>query len=180
MKILIIRVGAMGDVLHALPAVAALRTARPDWEIDWVVTPQWSPLLVNGEGKGPIVGRVHLAKTKMWKRAPASPATLRSIVGLRSALRKESYDLAVDMQGTLRSAVIGRMSGSGRLVGYSDPRERLAATFYKARRAGCRWSRRMWSCRMTSGRIFGQLRWWVIGGRACWRLVLDGRPSVGT
>ena len=133
MKILIIRVGAMGDVLHALPAVAALRTARPDWEIDWVVTPQWSPLLVNGEGKGPIVGRVHLAKTKMWKRAPASPATLRSIVGLRSALRKESYDLAVDMQGTLRSAVIGRMSGSGRLVGYSDPRERLAATFYKAK-----------------------------------------------
>ena len=123
MKILIIRVGAMGDVLHALPAVAALRRARPEWEIDWVITPHWSPLLVNGEGKGPVVGRVQLAETKQWSKAPASPATMRSILNLRTALRAESYDLAVDMQGTLRSAVIGRMSRSTRLVGYSDPRE---------------------------------------------------------
>jgi heptosyltransferase-1 len=131
MKILIIRVGAMGDVLHALPAVDALHRARPEWEIDWVVTPHWSPLLVNGEGKGPVVRRIHLAETKLWSKAPASPATMRSILDLRRALRGERYDLAVDMQGTLRSAVIGRMSGSGRLVGYGDPREPLAARFYK-------------------------------------------------
>ncbi len=131
MKILIIRVGAMGDVLHALPAVSALRVARPDWGIDWVVTPHWSPLLVDGAGKGPVVRRVQLAETKQWSKAPASPATLRSIFELRRALRSESYDLAVDMQGTLRSAVIGRMSGSGQLVGYSDPRESVAAKFYK-------------------------------------------------
>jgi heptosyltransferase I len=131
MKILIIRVGAMGDVLHALPAVAALHRARPEWEIDWVITPHWSPLLVNGEGKGPVVSRVQLAETKQWSKAPASPATMRSIFNLRSDLRLESYDLAVDMQGTLRSAVIGRMSGSGKFVGYRDPREPLAARFYK-------------------------------------------------
>ncbi len=133
MKILVIRVGAMGDVLHALPAVSALRAARPDWEIDWVVTPHWSPLLVDGTGKGPVVRRVHLAETKQWSKAPASPATLRSIFELRRALRSEHYDLAVDMQGTLRSAVIGRMSGSGQLVGYSDPRESMAAKFYKTK-----------------------------------------------
>ena len=46
MKLLIVRVGAMGDVLHALPAVAALRAARPEWTVDWVVDPRWSPLLV--------------------------------------------------------------------------------------------------------------------------------------
>ncbi len=131
MKILIVRVGAMGDVLHALPAVAALRAARPEWEIDWVVDPRWTPLLVNGEGKGPIVSRVHLAETKKWSKAPASPATLRSIFELRRALRSESYDLVVDMQGTLRSAVIGRMAGAGQFVGYSDPREAMAAKFYK-------------------------------------------------
>jgi heptosyltransferase-1 len=131
MKILIIRVGAMGDVLHALPAVAALRRARPEWEIDWVITPHWSPLLVNGDGKGPVVRRVSLAETKLWSKAPASPATMRSIFDLRRALRGERYDLAVDMQGTLRSAVIGRMSGSGQFAGYSDPREPLAARFYK-------------------------------------------------
>jgi heptosyltransferase I len=133
MKILILRVGAMGDVLHALPAVAALRRARPEWKMDWVVDPRWAPLLVNGEGEGSIVRRVHLAETKLWSKAPASPATMRSILDLRSALRRESYDLAVDMQGTLRSAVIGRMSRSTRLVGYSDPREALAATFYKTK-----------------------------------------------
>jgi heptosyltransferase I len=133
MKILVIRVGAMGDVLHALPAVAALRRMRPDWEIDWVVDPRWAPLLVDSEGKGPIVGRVHLAETKKWSKAPASPATLRSIFELRRALRGESYDLAVDMQGTLRSAVIGRMSGSEKFAGYSDPREVMAAKFYRTK-----------------------------------------------
>jgi heptosyltransferase-1 len=133
MKILIIRVGAMGDVLHALPAVSALRKARPDWEIDWVVDPRWAPTLVNGEGKGPVVGRVHLAETKKWSKAPASPATLRSIFDLRRALRGENYDLAVDMQGTLRSAVIGRMSGSQQFAGYRDPREAMAAKFYKTK-----------------------------------------------
>jgi heptosyltransferase-1 len=133
MKILIIRVGAMGDVLHALPAVAALRRARPEWTIDWVVTPHWSPLLVDGKGKGPAVRRVELAETKQWSKAPASSATMRSILKLRSALRGESYDLAVDMQGTLRSAVIGRMSRSGQFAGYSDPREAVAARFYKTK-----------------------------------------------
>jgi heptosyltransferase I len=133
MKIHIIRVGAMGDVLHALPAVSALRRARPDWEIDWVVDPRWAPLLVNGEGQGPVVSRAHLAQTKQWSKAPAAPATLRSIFELRRALRGEGYDLAVDMQGTLRSAVIGRMCGSGQLAGYSDPREAMAAKFYKTR-----------------------------------------------
>jgi heptosyltransferase-1 len=138
MKILIIRVGAMGDVLHALPGVAALRRARPEWTIDWVVTPHWSPLLVDGEGKGPVVRRVQLAETKQWSKAPASPATMRSIMKLRSALRGESYDLAVDMQGTLRSAVIGRMSRSRQFAGYGDPREALAARFYptKLKRRG--------------------------------------------
>jgi len=133
MKILIVRVGAMGDVLHALHAVAALRIARPEWQIDWVVTPHWSPLLVNGEGKGPIVSRVHLAETRLWSKAPASPATLRSILNLRRALRRERYDLVVDMQGTLRSAVIGWMAAAPQFVGYSDPRESLAARFYKTR-----------------------------------------------
>ena len=130
MKILIVRVGAMGDVLHALHAVAALRLARTDWQIDWVVDPRWAPLLVDHEGSGSIVHRVHLAETKLWAKSPASTATLRSILALRSTLRRECYDLAVDMQGTLRSAVIGWMTGAQQFAGYSDPRESLAARFY--------------------------------------------------
>jgi heptosyltransferase-1 len=134
MKILIVRVGAMGDVLHALHAVAALRHARPDWQIDWVVDPRWAPLLVDVKGNGPIVNRVHLAETKLWSRSPMSATTLRSVLDLRRALRRERYDLVVDMQGTLRSAVIGWMAGGQQFAGYSDPRESLAASFYRTKR----------------------------------------------
>lgn len=131
MKVLIVRTGAMGDVLHALHAVAALRVARPEWQIGWVVDPRWAPLLVDAEGNGPIVSRVHLAETKLWSKAPASVATMRSVLDLRHALRREHYDIVVDMQGTLRSAVIGWMTGVRQFAGYSDPRESLAAKFYK-------------------------------------------------
>ena len=62
-----------------------------------------------------------------------SAGTLQSILRLRNVLRSERYDLAVDMQGTLRSGVIGRMAGARQLAGYSDPRERLAARLYSRR-----------------------------------------------
>ena len=133
MKILLVRVGAMGDVLHALPAVAALHEARPESKIDWVVDPRWAPLLVDRRGSGPVVHRIHLAETTLWSKSPASRATLRSIFELRGALREEVYDLVVDMQGTLRSAVIGRMAGAREFAGYADPRERLAARLYSRR-----------------------------------------------
>lgn len=133
MRVLIVRIGALGDVLHALPAVAALRHAHPDWQIDWVVDPRWAPLLTNGEGHGPIVHRVHLAETKLWSRSPLSPTTLRSILSLRRQLRAERYGLVADMQGTLRSAVIGRFATAPNFAGYADPREPLAAHLYRSR-----------------------------------------------
>jgi heptosyltransferase-1 len=136
MKILIVRVGALGDVLHALPAVAALRRERPDWQIDWVVERRWAGVLAAGDGAGPygpgpVVDQVHLAEAQRWSRSPASVGTMQSILKLRRGLRAEGYDLAVDMQGTLRSAVIARMSGAARVYGYADPREPLAARLYR-------------------------------------------------
>ncbi len=139
MKILIVRVGAMGDVLHALPAVAALRRARPEWVIDWVVDPRWAPLLVDAEGRGAVVRQVHVARTQMWRGAPLSAVTWRSVLALRTLLREERYELVVDMQGTLRSAVIAWMAGGKATAGYADPRETPAAWLYTrriARRGG--------------------------------------------
>ena len=130
MKVLIVRVGALGDVLHALPAVAALRAAEPVWQIDWVVDTRWSPLLVDSNGEGPVVNRIYVADTRLWSRAPFSLATFQSIRTLRRQLRAERYDIAIDMQGTLRSAVIARLSGAPMRVGYGDPREPQAAWFY--------------------------------------------------
>ena len=132
-RILIVRVGAMGDVLHALPAVAALRRQWPQAEIDWAVDTRWAPLLVDAEGLGPVVTQVHQAETRLWSRTPLSMATLRSITHLRRDLRQRPYDHVVDMQGTLRSAVIGRLAAGKSLTGFADPREAAARAFYTRR-----------------------------------------------
>ena len=129
-RVLIVRVGAMGDVLHALPAVAALRAAHPDWHIGWAVEPRWLPLLQSDDFSMPLVDRVYLASTRAWKERPLSWTTLRDISSLRRELRAERFDLCVDMQGSIRSAVIGRMSGAERLLGPAEPREAPARWFY--------------------------------------------------
>ena len=130
MKILIVRIGAMGDVLHALPAVAALRRARPEWLIEWVVDTRWAPLVSGEDGRGPHVDCVHLADTKLWSRAPHSAETRRSIAALRRELKQARFDVVVDLQGTIRSAVIGRFAAAKRFAGYADPRESAAAWLY--------------------------------------------------
>jgi len=129
MKLLIVRTGAMGDVLHALPAVAALRAAQPDAQIDWVIDDRWAALLKADDVSGPIVDTAYPVNLKAWKQAPHSAATIRSLLGFRH-LRRLHYDHVLDMQGTIRSASIGRLAGGRRLAGYADPREPLAAALY--------------------------------------------------
>lgn len=130
MNVLIVRIGAMGDVLHALPAVAALRRARPEWRVEWAVDTRWAPLVVPEDGRGPHVDGVHLADTKLWSSAPLSARTRQSIVALRRELKAVRFDLVVDMQGTIRSAVVGRFAGAKGVAGYADPRESAAAWLY--------------------------------------------------
>ncbi len=127
-RVLIVRVGAMGDVLHALPAVAALRKARPEWEIDWVVDERWLPLLTASDGRGPVVERAIPVAIKAWKRSPLALQTAKELLAFRQL--RGRYDCVVDMQGTLRSAAIGWLAGGGSLAGYADPRESFAARMY--------------------------------------------------
>lgn len=132
MRVLVVRVGAMGDVLHALPAVAALRRARPTWEIGWAVDRRWLPLL-EGDGRRPGANRLHVVPTKDWSARPVSLRTLEQIRSLRAELRGARYDMCVDMQGTIRSAVIGWMALTRQLVGYGHPREAAAVWLYGRR-----------------------------------------------
>lgn len=123
----------MGDVLHALPAVAALHAMRPELPIDWVVDSRWAPLLIDGGGRSPLLSRVHVAETRLWSKAPLSLRTARSVLRLRRALRDEVYSNVVDLQGTMRSAVIGSFAGAASFAGFADPRESAAGWFYKQR-----------------------------------------------
>ena len=137
-RLLVVRLGAMGDILHALPAVTALRQAHPGWVIDWVVEPCWRALLATdgSTGRGPaqpVVDRLHFASTKAWRKAPLSPQTLSEIKRLRWDLRAGSYDVVIDLQGALRSAVVGRMAGSRRRIGEAAPREQAASWLFTER-----------------------------------------------
>jgi heptosyltransferase I len=140
-RLLVVRLGAMGDVLHALPAVTALRQAHPAWVIDWVVEPAWCALLsahceTGDFSRGPaqpLVDHLHLASTKAWRHHPFSPNTRREISSLRSILRSCRYDAVLDLQGAVRSAVIAQMAGCRRRVGESRPREWAARWWFTER-----------------------------------------------
>jgi heptosyltransferase-1 len=140
LRVLIVRTSAMGDVLHALPAVAALRRQHPEWFLGWVIDPRWRPLLeaadCGAEGvrpERPIVDRIHQVPTQAWKRNAFSMETVRGIGRLRRELRAERYDLCIDMQGLIRSSLVGAVSGAERFVGRSKPRETPARWFYRER-----------------------------------------------
>jgi len=133
-RILIVRIGAMGDVLHALPAVAALRDRLPAAHIGWAIEPRWASLLSAQTQAGALlVDRIHLVPVREWKAAPVSSATAHSILALRRELRAAHYDVAVDLQGTIRSSIIGRLAGARVFAGSSRPREALAGLLYSQR-----------------------------------------------
>jgi heptosyltransferase-1 len=131
----------MGDVLHAMPAVAALRAAHPDWFIGWALEPRWSDLLQIKDdpddlslgiriGSKAMVDRWYSIPTRAWKRRPLSTNTFREIHALRKVLRDEKFDVCVDLQGAIKSAAVGIMAEAGMFVGPENPRERAARWFY--------------------------------------------------
>ena len=142
-RLLVVRLGAMGDILHALPAITALRIAHPAWTIDWVVEPTWRSLLAATQSQGrdsgsdhsmqPLVDRIHIASSKQWRKTPLSGKTRREINALRRALKSQRYDAVLDLQGAVRSAVIARMAASRRFIGESNPRERIARWLFTER-----------------------------------------------
>jgi len=134
----VVRIGAMGDILHALPAVTALRLAHPTWEIGWVVEPRWRGLLaapgtqVRGPGM-PVADRLHFAPTREWALQPIHLKTATSIGLLRKELLAASYDAVLDLQGSIRSAAIARMAKIRRVIGEAEPREKPAHWFFTER-----------------------------------------------
>ncbi len=114
MKVLIVKVSALGDVVHALPALAYLKSADPSLEIDWLVEEGFAPLL---EGH-PLVRRVHRLATKAWRRSGAGAALSGGLATAR-ALRSERYDVALDLQGNSKSGLFTRLSGAPLRYGFA-------------------------------------------------------------
>lgn len=121
-SILIIKPSSLGDVVHTLPAVAAIREANPEAEITWVINPEWAPLLRGNHD----IDHVHIFPRGEF-RGLGAPRSLLPWLRKTRALRP---DAAVDFQGLLRSALIGRISGARDFFGLSDAREG-SRFFYK-------------------------------------------------
>jgi heptosyltransferase-1 len=142
-RLLVVRLGAMGDILHALPAVTALRTAHPEWVIDWLVEPMWSALLTAQSGiardtfspipRQPVVDQLIFASTRKWRHHLLARETRQEIGALRRTLKSENYDAVIDFQGAVRSAMIARMARSRRYLGEKDPREPIAKLLFSQR-----------------------------------------------
>ncbi len=114
MKVLIVKISALGDVIHALPALAWLKTADPDMEIDWLVEEGFAPLL---EGH-PLLRRVHRLGFKRWRRHGWA-AALKGARQVLRTLRRENYDLVLDLQGNSKSGLFTLFSGAARRFGFA-------------------------------------------------------------
>lgn len=121
MRILIVRLTSLGDIIHAVPVAAALRERFPDARLDWVVDERHRDLL----DLVPVVDRRVVLPTRSLSAWRAVAATVRD-------LRERQYDVAIDLQGLLKSAVIARASGARRVIGFPSAhlRERTARPFY--------------------------------------------------
>jgi heptosyltransferase-1 len=140
LRVLVVRLSAMGDIIHGIPAIAALRRERPNLQIGWLVEQRWMELLCahpperlrpRSEMK-PLVEWVHVSDFKGWRKALASAATWHDMTGCMREVRAMKYDVALDLQGAVRSAIAARLSGAKSRVGAAEPRELPARKFYTA------------------------------------------------
>jgi lipopolysaccharide heptosyltransferase I len=117
-RFLVLRMSALGDIIHTLPAVHALRESFPTAQIDWLVDEKWASVLAGNRD----ISNVIAMNRGSW----------RSVIGSIATLRRTRYDMAIDFQSLYRSAIIGWLSGASERIGFDAhySRERGAAFFY--------------------------------------------------
>ena len=140
-RLLIVRLSAMGDVIHTLPAAQALRETFPEAMIGWVIEERWAELLcapgtpLRGprSAQRPLADWVHPVNLTGWRKSLFTIATAQQIAKVWNDVRAAHYDAAVDLQGAIRSAVLARWSGAHVVYGAAEPRESPASLWYTRR-----------------------------------------------
>jgi len=130
-KLAIVKLSALGDVIHALPVARALRRALPAAELTWIVEAREYAILRDH----PDLDRVIPVNTRLWRRLVWRPGGAREVWGkvgrLRRRVRGAGFDVALDLQGLLKSGVLTAYTGAPVRIGFSASRcrERLSALF---------------------------------------------------
>lgn len=132
MKVLIVKTSSMGDVIHTFPAVEDARRNRPDVSFDWCVEEAFAGIVA----LHPAIATIHTVALRRWRESPFGRGTWREAARLRRALRDCRYDLVVDAQGLLKSALVAKQAAAP-IAGFDGAsiREPLAALFYDRRYA---------------------------------------------
>jgi heptosyltransferase I len=125
--VLFIKTSSLGDVIHHMPALTEAKRHRPDARFAWVVEEPFAPLVA----LHPAVGEVISVAVRRWRKAPHRPATWREVAACITHVRARRYEVVIDTQGLLRSAVIAKLA-RGKRHGYDwhSIRERAASLFY--------------------------------------------------
>jgi len=123
LNILIVKLSAIGDVVHALPFLEALRKKFPGARIDWVVEEDSSQILFGH----PALNRVIVSRRKSWQirltKTTRPVSVIRDICHFLNELRSSHYDLVIDLQGLLKSGVWVGLSKGRRKIGISGSRK---------------------------------------------------------
>ncbi|MGA7219295.1 MAG: lipopolysaccharide heptosyltransferase I [Candidatus Sulfotelmatobacter sp.] len=143
-RLLIVRLSAMGDVIHTLPAVQALRNAYPQAHIGWLIEERWAELLCapgsprrgRRSASRPLVDEIHTVNLKAWRKSFAALPTLQRAATVWNDVRDAHYDVALDLQGAMRSALLARWSGAQIAFGAAEPRESPASLWYTRKAVG--------------------------------------------
>jgi lipopolysaccharide heptosyltransferase I len=122
MNILIVKLSAIGDVIHAIPSLAALRRLYPEANITWAIEDESSDLISNH----PYLDRVLVSHRKQWikdLKEGRIKKPLKEIRAFIKGLRMQHYDLVIDMHGLMKSAVVVLLSSGKRKLGYDSMQE---------------------------------------------------------
>jgi heptosyltransferase I len=137
-RLLIVRLSAMGDVIHTLPAAQALREAFPKAQIGWLIEERWAELLCAPgtrrrgprSAERPLAEWVHTVNLPGWRKSVSQLSTFEQIARAWNDVRSVRYQVAIDLQGAIRSAVLARWSAAPIVYGSAQPRELPASLWY--------------------------------------------------
>lgn len=152
MRVLIVKTSSMGDVVHALPAISDMAQALPGLQIDWLVEKSFAAM----PSQHRAVDRVITLQWRKWRKSLRTPDTQAALKAWRAEMKQRPYDLIIDMQGLLKSALFACFA-QGPRAGYDrhSIREPLASLFYSRKARVSRDLHAVDRCRQLAAQLLG-------------------------